>query len=447
MKTNRSDAPLSPAFVLNPFYTGIGIARNLYGHGVKVYGLYFDKKAPGVRSRFFHEVYRVPDSRDEPEALCERLIDLAKQHRAKPVIFPTRDFDVLFLQSYREKLDRYYHIPQPEGEAITNLLDKAALVEIAGSNQVAVPKTVVCKSKQDLERCSLRFPVVIKPRSAHEWRRNGAWEKVGAQKAVCVQSRDQLMEKYRQLSSVTETVLLQEYVAGMDSDIAVCCCYLSKSGELLGYFTAKKLRQNPPLFGTGCAVQAVAIPAIVTPSVKILQAAGYAGLAEVEFKYDEPTNTYFLIEINTRHWDQHELGRLVGINLTWVAYQAALGLSPQPQLPEYSESFQCKWIAERELVWLFIRNILLKISALRQSRAPSNPLILVSILNILKTSAVEFAGLVRGHTLFGVLHWRDPLPSALLCLQLFSEMSKRISSHLWKAVVHKKHSSDMSHHL
>lgn len=447
MKINRSGSPLSPAFVLNPYYTGIGIARNLSDHGVRVYGLYFDKKAPGVRSRFFDDVYRVPDSRDEPKALCERLIDLAKQLKTKPVIFPTRDFDVLFLHRYREKLLEYYNIPQPEGKAITSLLDKAELAEIAKNCQVAVPKTVVCRSRQDLEACSVQFPVVIKPRSAHEWRKNGAWEKVGAQKAIWVQSRDQLAEKYRQLSSVTETVLVQRYVAGGDSAIVVCCCYLCENGELLGYFTARKLRQNPPLFGTGCVVQAVSIPEIVSPSVKILRAVGYFGLAEVEFKFDKQTDTYLLIEINTRHWDQHELGRLVGVNLTWIAYQAVLGLSPRPHMPEYSESVPCMWVAERELLWSLICNSALRISSLRQSRSSFNPPVAVGILKILKQAVVEFTGLVRGHTVFGVLHRRDPLPGILLCLQLLSELCKSLISHLCKAFVGHVRSLEPSHHF
>src|SRR5580765_3956837 len=66
-----NDATLPPVFVMNTYSTGIGIARNLHGRGVDVYGLSSEADAPGVRSRFFKGIYPVPNGRDEPRALCE----------------------------------------------------------------------------------------------------------------------------------------------------------------------------------------------------------------------------------------------------------------------------------------------------------------------------------------------------------------------------------------
>src|SRR5262245_20218536 len=93
-----------PVFVMNTYYSGIGIARSLSDYGVEVYGLSSETDAPGVHSRFFKGIYRVPNGRDEPEALCERLIQLRERHDDAPVIFPTRDFDVIFLRNHRHEL-------------------------------------------------------------------------------------------------------------------------------------------------------------------------------------------------------------------------------------------------------------------------------------------------------------------------------------------------------
>src|SRR5690349_25151777 len=107
-----SSGTLPPVFVMNTYYTGIGIGRNLRGRGVDVYGLSSEADAPGVRSRFFKAIYTVPNGRDEPEALCERLVELRRHHQVAPVIFPTRDFDVLFLQKYQQSLSSLYRLPQ-----------------------------------------------------------------------------------------------------------------------------------------------------------------------------------------------------------------------------------------------------------------------------------------------------------------------------------------------
>src|SRR5262245_25775431 len=131
---------LPPVFVMNTYYTGIGIARNLRAHGVDVYGLSWDAYAPGVRSRFFKGIYSVPDGRDEPESLCEKLIELRKRHNDAPVIFPTRDFDVMFLQNYSRELSSVYRLPQNAG--IESLFDKLALFKIAQTYEIPVPFTV-----------------------------------------------------------------------------------------------------------------------------------------------------------------------------------------------------------------------------------------------------------------------------------------------------------------
>src|SRR5262249_33256637 len=138
---------LPPVFVMNTYYTGIGIARNLYGYGVDVYGLSSEAHAPGVRSRFFKGIYQVPNGRDEPQALCQKLVELRKRHHLSPVIFPTRDFDVTFLQDYRQELGSMYCLPQ--NTAVDRLLDKLESFEIAKRQGIPVPATVVCNSIQD----------------------------------------------------------------------------------------------------------------------------------------------------------------------------------------------------------------------------------------------------------------------------------------------------------
>jgi D-aspartate ligase len=416
----------TPVFVMNLYYTGIGIARNLRGCGVKVYGLTSSKDAPGVTSRFFDGIYAVPDGRDEPEALCKQLLEIRKSHTQDPIIFPTRDFDVLFLHEYREQLLPFYRLPQSKGQAIPRLLDKFELASIARRHQIPTPKTVVCSSPEELDKHvhMLQFPLVVKPRFAYQWRRKGAWEKVGAQKAILVDSVDQLRDIYLQLQFVQGEVLLQEYIAGADSDIVVCCCYINQNGELLGYFTAKKLRQNPPHFGTGCAVEAMHIPEIVAPSVQLLRACEYAGLAEIEFKYDRSANTFFLIEINPRHWDQHELGNLVGINLTQVALQDLLGDHPNPQVPTYRESIPCKWIAERELFLLLMRNAYLEIAKIQEADSAMSLRIIRKYCHVLKNTSKELRGLLRGQKVFSVFHPRDPLPGMFASFQVLREFSK-----------------------
>lgn len=407
-----------PVFVMNLYYTGIGIARNLDGLGVDVFGLSSESDAPGMRSRFFRHVYTVPNSRDEPQALCERLTHIRQEHVLAPVIFPTRDADVLFLHNYADPLSRHYCLP-PSREAARLLMDKLRLAELAQERNIAVPKTALCGSEADLKRAGAEFafPLVIKPQMAEQWRGRGAWEEVGARKAILVETPAQLRDEYRKVAAVSKEVLLQEYVAGEDSDIVVCCCCIGRDGRWLGHFTGKKLRQNPPLFGTGCLVEATPVPEIIEPSRRLLEACGYSGLAEVEFKHDRASGRFVLIEVNPRHWDQHELGRLVGVNLTRIAYEDWIGLAPDPCLPDVGSARRPRWIAEKEALFLIAKNTTRKLAAERV-RSGS----IASRARILKAAVAEVCDIFfRKPRLFSILSSRDPVPGVIFCSRLLRE--------------------------
>ena len=220
-----SDQP--PVFVMNLYYTGIGIARNLHRLGVGVFGLSSERDAPGMQSRFLRRVYMVPNGRDQPQALYERLMEIRPEHTLSPVIFPTRDIDVMFLHDYADALRAHYRLP-PLGDGLSVLMDKLRLAAVAREQRIAVPRTELCRSEADVERviASFSFPIVIKPRIALQWRQAGAWQKVGGRKAILVDNPDQLWDEYRNVATVSNEVLLQEYIAGEDSDIVVCCCYV-----------------------------------------------------------------------------------------------------------------------------------------------------------------------------------------------------------------------------
>ena len=421
-------AALPPVFVMNTYYTGIGIARNLRGYGMAVYGLSSESDAPGVRSRFFKGIYSVPNGRDEPEALCQRLIQLREEHHDAPVIFPTRDFDVMFLHNQHSRLSALYRLPQDS--SVECLLDKLALFKVASAHGIAVPTTVVCNSAEEIDRAipSLTFPLVVKPRVAAEWRRKGMWEAVGARKAFLVATPEELRDEYRRLSSASPEIMMQEYIHGSDSDIAVCCCYVDIKGGVPAYFTARKLRQNPPLFGTGCAVETTSIPEIVPIAKHLLQVVGYTGIAEVEFKRESATGKWFLIEVNPRHWDQHEVGAHIGVNLSWCAYQEMIGRRLDV-LPARKSVPQLRWIAETEALMLVLRNTYAQIQEIRQSSLSLKQR-LRRYLQAVKTLFSEASFLLKGRKVFAVLHRRDPLPGILLCVQTLRELCHILTRHL-----------------
>ena len=254
------------------------------------------------------------------------------------------------------------------------------------------------------------------------------WEAVGARKAFLVESAEELRAEYLRISSISPEIMLQQYVYGADSDVAVCCCFINAKQEMAAYFTARKLRQNPPLFGTGCAVETVNVPEIVPLAKRLLQGSGYCGIAEVEFKRDSRAGKWFLIEVNPRHWDQHEIGTHIGVNLSWIAYQDMIGRPCSPQVP-LKTAAQFRWIAETEALMLALRNAYLQLQ--RDSLLSGSMKRWLAVrIRAVKTFFLEIGFLLKGRTVFAILHRRDPLPGILLFLRTGRELLELLGRHM-----------------
>jgi predicted ATP-grasp superfamily ATP-dependent carboligase len=332
------------AIVLNMFYTGLGIARSLGEHGVPVTGLTAREGIYGNYTRYA-TLRACPDSRDEPEKLFSFLLKLGAEAADRPIIFPTRDDDVLFLDHYREPLARYFDLILPSPGAVRGCLDKWETYLHARHARVDTPQCWVVGDKQDLLDAAdeISYPCVMKPVFSNDWRVKDRWEQVGSRKAIGIESRGQLLAEYAQVSVADPRVLIQEMVPGEDDQLFIVACYLDRDCRLVASFTAQKLLQIPAGFGTGCVVQTVDRPELVEPAAALLRSLGFSGIAEVEFKRDASCGKYKLIEVNARPWDQHTLGKASGVDLIYIAYCEAAGL-PLPAIRVSEAGW--KWIAE-----------------------------------------------------------------------------------------------------
>lgn len=334
-----------PVLILNLFHSGLAIARDLAGKHVRVIGLTADRRCFGNFTRFC-EVRFAPNSQDEPQQLAEMLLQLSSE-LGGAVIFPTRDGDVVFLDNYRRELEPHYRLAIPSHECLSRVMNKHTLVTYAQRAGVPVPRTTLVRRASDLSRVETEtgFPCVMKPVLAVNWRMGAAWNKVGCRKAIRIDNYQALCEEYSRVSAVDPEILVQQWIPGPAEQIVVCGGYVC-GGEALASFTARKLVQSPDDFGTGCLVESDEIPEIAELSRRLWQELDYEGMAEVEYKYDAAAGVYRLIEINTRHWDWHQLGRASGVNLTWTAYSHLTGREVTRQTQKVARA---KWIAEDAL--------------------------------------------------------------------------------------------------
>ena len=370
--------------VFNLAYTGLGIARDLKGTDVRVIALTANRQLFGNRTRYC-EVRYVPDSEREADGLCDYL--LANVHElGGAVIFPTRDLDIAFLDRYRSKLEPYYRVGVPPHDSLDRIMDKYVLATVAADNGIPTPRTSVARSAAEIDQvaASVGFPCVLKPTRSLHWREHGQWEKMGSQKAVPIYSLDELRIEFAKAAAINSEVLIQEFIPGDSSDLASACAYIGADGEVKAYFTAGIVLKYPDHLGTGCLVEQRDIPELREPTLRLLRVMKYRGIADVEYKRDPRDGLWKLIEINTRHWDWHEIGRGAGVSMTRAAYEDFTGVP----LPWTKPAMQrVRWINEESLFFYLTREIYRR-----------------------ELTIWDASALLRGHRLYGVLDWNDPRP-------------------------------------
>ena len=341
-----------PVLIMNMFYSGLAIARQLAGKGMRVVGLSSDPKIYGNFTRAC-EVRCAPDSKDNPDQLLKFLLDSNEFEGA--IIFPTRDADVVFLDRHRSDLHKYYPAIPP-ADCLRSTIDKYELARIARAAGVPAPRTLRVRSEEDLARVpdEVGFPCVVKPVSAYQWHVGDVWQRVGCRKAFRVDSWELLQLEYEQVRHAAPEVLIQEWIPGSTDQIVILGGYVGDHSELLSYFTARKIMQYPEDCGTGCIVRAEAIEEIVPITAALFRALRYEGMAEVEYKYDARSGEYKLIEINTRHWDQHQLAEASGVNLSWTAYSHLTGKEVQRRR---GPLISTTWVAEDALFKGLVRSL------------------------------------------------------------------------------------------
>ena len=348
--SGKNSRAIDSVVILNMHYTGLGIARDLKDCAVKVYGLSFDEDFIGNVSRHC-QFLRYPNPEVDSRACLKFLLDLSNNLGSRALLLATRDQDLDFIQGNRKDLEEAFLLPWPDNHALEVILRKSLLVDVARQNQVHCPDTVLLKQVTDLHALEerIQFPCIVKPDKATDWRSPAIWKSVGKRKVIMCNSLGEIEYLARKLLTSGTPILVQEYVSGSDDNLVMFCSYRSRQG-VIEYFTSRKLLQNPPHSGTGIAVRSCVIPEIVEPSIRLLTALGYEGISEIEYKYDATKKDYALVEINPRHWDQHRLGTVSGVNLTLAQYSDLSG----QRVPSQHQTFERTWIAEDA----FIRSVI-----------------------------------------------------------------------------------------
>lgn len=217
----------------------------------------------------------------------------------------------------------------PDAAEIT--VDKSKLGRFCEENEIRVPQTVrIQVADIPGSAVELRFPGILKPLESSHWENYDARCIVGSRKVVEVANRQELNDSLTLLRPLNKDVLFQEAIPGPDSNLLYAVGYVSKNGDIAGFFVGSKLRTYPPHFGRGSYVESVGAPDVDMLARKVVQALEYRGAPiGIEFKRDTRDGSLALIEINPRFglWDAFATD--CGMDIAYAMYADQTSLEYQ----------------------------------------------------------------------------------------------------------------------
>ncbi len=386
---------MHPAVVFAMTATGLAVARSLARKGVPTYGV--DSKRWEIGHHSAH-VLRPPFAFETHGAgLARAVADWAARQPAPPVLFPADDPSCEFLAAFYGTLSGSCLLPAGYGSQVTfALLDKREFYRRCRELDVEFPRTVFPEDLSQIEALSteLRYPVILKPAHGHLWR-----ARLGGKKVLEVQTREELLRTFEGLGDLGTGMTVQEVIPGPEREIFVCGAYFRADGKAQALFTARKVRQYPPRFGSGSLVRSEWNAEIAQLSVDLVTRLGYRGICGTEYKPDPRDGRFKLIEVNPRPTLWFSLCRAAGCDVVDHAYRDLIGHPLDEQIGRQVDGVR----------WQYFLRDLLSLAYYVRRREAGRPDLTEALSPRRKDEAVASFSDIRAsvyYPLYGFRQWR-----------------------------------------
>lgn len=315
------------ALILCAEIAGLALARRLGRAGVTVALLDTHPGAPAWASRYCRLAHLVQPGSDTDETQLLLALDAtAAQLDDRPALLATSDAFLLFLSRHRQHLEQRFRLLLPAPQLLEDLVDKRRMADLLTRHGVPTPRTLDVASSADLRAAAaeLGFPCLVK----------SAFSKIAgnadAGKAR-VHSLAELEHAYREMARFDPRVMVQEYLEGDCSHIALYNAYFNRHSQPVAVFTGRKLRQFPAAFGTACRSECGPHPEVAAPLTRFFHDVGYCGPVDVGMKWDPRAQVFKVLDINPRLGQNYRTYVSAdGADLGWLAYRELCGEELHP---------------------------------------------------------------------------------------------------------------------
>jgi len=290
-----------PALVVKMNHNGIqhstlGITRSLGRLGVPVYAAIEDCFVPAAMSRFLAGTFVLEKRPCSSGMMLDRLRKFHEQLNRAAVLIPTDDLAAIFIAENANVLEKWFLFPRLPAELPRRLANKKDLYFLCRRIGTSCPNAEFPVRLEDVRAFIDRaqFPVVLK--ATEPTRRPD-----GTRSVTIAQTPHELESLYRQvLASGFTNLFLQEYIPESCSEDWVFHGYRNPTTGSVVCFTGKKLRSYPAFAGSTTLGVSAGNDALVRQAEQLLDAISYAGIMDIDYRFDRRDGQYKLLDFNPR---------------------------------------------------------------------------------------------------------------------------------------------------
>jgi D-aspartate ligase len=281
-----------PALVVKrddyPLHHGtLAVLRSLGRAGVPVHLVSDDRRSPVAWSRYLAGRHGWGDGPavERLRALSERL--------GRCVAVAVDDESAALLAEHADVLRGPLLLPAVPPHLPRQLADKAALAGLCGRHGVPTAVGALVETPEQLAALLRRTqpPYVVKV--ARPWESPG----IGAGRVQHAATADHVRLLVARLAC---PVVVQERLRATPDGDVMCIGHLDDSGRSAFAMTAVKVRSYPAEAGQTCLGRARQDETLVAASLDALRAFGYAGVFDLDWRWDPRDGRYRLLDVNPR---------------------------------------------------------------------------------------------------------------------------------------------------
>jgi predicted ATP-grasp superfamily ATP-dependent carboligase len=290
----------------------------------------------GGASRYAAATVQYANPAEHPTRFAEQIAALVGRLDIG-VVIPATDLTTMLLVSQPEVI-RPARLAAPPAQSYEALTDKRALVELAGTIDVAVPGTRVARNAAEIREAAEEFgyPLVLKPARSRYLRS----DRVVATSVRIVNSAPELARALDALPWLDDMpCLAQQFIPGHGAGIFA----LWGPDGPVAWFAHKRLREKPPSGGVSVLSESVGVDSVMqSMAARLLSASRWLGVAMIEFRVTDAGVPY-LMEVNGRFWGSLQLAIDSGIDFPWLLFQLVTGATPVAT-PDYTRGRRLRWL-------------------------------------------------------------------------------------------------------